>query len=224
MLDRNRDWLPGFTDDFRQKSMGFVKDLEKCLQCGKCVGNCPAARLSPYNSRQLIRDLLDGQIERVISSEELWLCFFCSSCYAACPKSINFPFAVAMLRYAALSEGYGWRYVQRISQPYAHDYYTEGISVSRREANPLIQRARAKNSGTDGSIGEIRKRMGLPERRTVSEKALTEIQFIADVTGHDPGPQGHEEQEGQGAAAQLRDRDGRDQAGRRREIHRFCRR
>ena len=172
MLDRNRDWLPGFTEDFKEKSMGFVRDLEKCLQCGKCVGVCPAARISPYNSKQLIRDLLLGQIERVISSEELWLCFFCSSCYAACPKSINFPFAVAMLRYAALAEGYGWKYVQGISQPYAQDYYAEGITVSMIERNPGIKSARAANSGTDGSIGAIRKRMGLPEHRSSRRRRL----------------------------------------------------
>lgn len=183
MLDHNRDWLPGFTEDFREKTMDFVKDLEKCLQCGKCVGVCPAARLSPHNSRQMIRDLVIGQIERVISSRELWMCFFCASCYAACPKNINFPFAVAMLRYAALAEGYGWEYVQKIMQPYANDYYPKGITVAAEERNPMITRLRATHSGTDGSIRAIRRRMGRPEVRTTSEKALTEIQFISDVTG-----------------------------------------
>lgn len=183
MLDHNRDWLPGFVEDFREKTMEFCKDLEKCLQCGKCVSVCPAARLSSYNSRQMIQDLNKGQIEKVISSEELWQCFFCSSCYAACPKSINFPFAVAMLRYAAMAEGYGWKYVQKISQPYAHDYYTLGITVSPEERNPSVRAARAKHSGTDGSIEAIREKMGLPRQRAVSEKALSEIQFISDVTG-----------------------------------------
>jgi heterodisulfide reductase subunit C len=183
-MNENRyDWLPGFDKKFAHLTHGMVKDLEKCLQCGKCTASCPAARLSSYNPRRLIRDIRMGNVEKVISSQELWLCFFCSTCYAVCPQDINFPFAIAMLRYAALAKGYGWAEVRKIKDPYAQDYYNTGLSVSPEEANPGIKKAVAGNSGTDGSIGSVREKMGIAPTREVSEKALAEIQFIADATG-----------------------------------------
>jgi len=177
------DWLPGFETKFEELTHQMVKDLEKCLQCGKCTAQCPAAKLSSYNPRQIIRDLKMGNVDKIISSEELWLCFFCSGCYAVCPRDINFPFAISMLRYAALAKGYGWEEVRKIKDPYAQDYYNTGLSVSPDEKNLGIRGEIAKNSGTDGRIGTIRKKMGLPEKRQVSEKALAEIRFISDATG-----------------------------------------
>jgi len=177
------DWLPGFDKKFAELTHRMVKDLEKCMQCGKCTAQCPAAKLSSYNPRQIIRDIKMGNVEKVISSQELWLCFFCSGCYAVCPQDINFPFAVCMLRYAALAKGYGWKEVQKIKDPYAQDYYNTGLSVSPDEKNLGFRADLAKNTGTDGRIATIRKRMGLPEARVISEKAMAEIRFIADATG-----------------------------------------
>jgi len=177
------DWLPGFDKKFSELTHRMVKDLEKCMQCGKCTAQCPAAKLSSYNPRQIIRDLRIGNVEKVISSQELWLCFFCSGCYAVCPQDINFPFAIAMLRYAALAKGYGWEEVKKIKDPYAQDYYDTGLSVSPDEKNLGIRAEVAKNSGTDGRIGSVRRKMGLPEKRVVSDKALAEIRFISDATG-----------------------------------------
>ena len=116
MRETNKDWLPGFDKKFAELTHQMVKDLEKCLQCGKCTRQCPAAKLSSYNPREIIRDLRMGNVEKVISSRELWLCFFCSGCYAVCPRDINFPFAISMLRYAALAQGYGWEEVKKINE------------------------------------------------------------------------------------------------------------
>ena len=116
MKEPHNDWFPGFDKQLTVLSFGMVKDLEKCIQCGKCTAQCPAAKLSPYNPRKIINDIRTGNIGKVISSEELWLCFFCSGCYAVCPNDINFPFAVTMLRYAALAKGYGWDEVRKIRE------------------------------------------------------------------------------------------------------------
>ena len=183
MRERNDDWLPGFDKKFAELTHQMVKDLEKCLQCGKCTAQCPAAKISSYNPRAIIRDLRMGNVEKVISSQELWLCFFCSGCFAACPRDINFPFAVAMIRYAALAQGYGWEEVKKIKDPYAQDYYNTGLSVNIIEKNPTVQKAIARHSKTDGSIETIRKQIGLSGRRVVSEKAMSEIRFISDATG-----------------------------------------
>ncbi len=183
MKETQNDWLEGFDKKFAALTHNMVKDLEKCIQCGKCTAQCPAAKLSSYNPRRIIRDLRIGNVEKVISSHELWLCFFCSGCNAVCPRDINFPFAIAMLRYAALAKGYGWKEVRMIKDPYAQDYYKTGLSVGYEEHNPGIKKEVAKNSNTDGSIEEVRKKMGITPKRVVSEKALGEIKFIADATG-----------------------------------------
>jgi heterodisulfide reductase subunit C len=173
---------PELYPELRDLTFGFISDLEKCMQCGKCVGNCPAAAVSPYNSRRLIHNIRSGNLEDVIESDELWSCFFCSTCYASCPKDINFPFTVAMLRYASLYAGYGAKYVRKLI-PYATDYYERGLTVLQHDRNPLATERRARQSGTSGKMSDIRVRMGLPPERVVSDEALSEIQFIAEVTG-----------------------------------------
>jgi heterodisulfide reductase subunit C len=36
----------------------LVQNLESCLQCGKCTGNCPVAALTQsYNPRAIINDI-----------------------------------------------------------------------------------------------------------------------------------------------------------------------
>jgi heterodisulfide reductase subunit C len=173
---------PELYDKLSELTFRFIGDLEKCMQCGKCVGNCPAASVTQYNSRRAIHAIKMGNIDEVIRSEELWSCYFCSACYASCPRDINFPFTVAMLRYASLYAGYAWEYVKKLL-PYALDYYEKGMTVLQGERNPRIEEARRKNTGSSGSLADIRERMGLPRERKVSDKALSEVQFISDVSG-----------------------------------------
>ena len=181
----DRELRPDLYGELSELTFRFIGDLEKCMQCGKCVGNCPAASVTQYNSRRAIHTIKLGNIEDVIKSEELWSCFFCSSCYAACPKDINFPFTVAMLRYASLYSGYGWDYVKSLL-PYALDYYRTGMTVLQGERNPNITKRRAENSGTSGRMAEIREKMGMPRDREVSSRALSEIQFISADQRKDP--------------------------------------
>ena len=183
MRESQLDWLPGYDKKFAEVTHDMVNDLEKCLQCGKCTSQCPAAKISSYNPRRIIRDLRVGNIEKVISSQELWLCFFCGSCYAVCPRDINFPYAVAMIRYPALDKGYGWSEVQKVKDPYAQDYYKTGLSVSPHETNLGVKKEVAKNSHTDGRMSSVREKMGIAPEREVSEQAISEIRFIADATG-----------------------------------------
>ncbi|MBC7341028.1 MAG: 4Fe-4S dicluster domain-containing protein [Clostridia bacterium] len=177
MLEEVKDWDPEFYERWKPIAMGFVNEAEKCIQCGKCTGQCPAAAVTPsYNPRKLIRDLVFGNIKRLLSSVELWQCFFCSGCYAACPMDINFPFFVFMLRLAAMSEGYGWEDVKRLEAYAEKDYLVNGITVNTHERNPYIQEHR-------GDIASIREEAGLPRQRRVSERALAEINLISDLSG-----------------------------------------
>ncbi|MHB8172199.1 MAG: 4Fe-4S dicluster domain-containing protein [Thermincolia bacterium] len=177
MLEQVKDWSPDFYQRWKPIAMGFVNEAEKCLQCGKCTGQCPAAAVtSSYNPRKIVRDLTNGNVKRIVSSVELWQCFFCSGCYATCPMDINFPFFVFMLRLAAMSEGFGWEDVKQLESYAEKDYLKMGITVSSSERNPYVVEKR-------GDMAEIRKGAGLPPQRIVSQRALAEINAISDLSG-----------------------------------------
>jgi hypothetical protein len=73
--------------------------------------------------------------------------------------------------------------VKKVKDPYAQDYYDTGLSVAINERNLGIRKEIAKHSKTDGRIETVRKKMGLPAKRVVSKRAMSEIKFIADATG-----------------------------------------
>ncbi|CAA7602222.1 4Fe-4S ferredoxin-type, iron-sulphur binding domain protein [Acididesulfobacillus acetoxydans] len=177
MLEKVKDWSDEFYESFKPIAMGFVNEAEKCLQCGKCTGQCPAAAVTPsYNPRKIIRDLVFGNVKRVLSSVELWQCFFCSGCYSVCPMDINFPFFVFMFRLAAMNEGYGWEDVKQLEGYAEKSYLKDGITVSTFERNPYVL-------DTVGDIGKIRAEAGLPPERKVSARGVAEINMISDLSG-----------------------------------------
>ncbi len=177
MLEQVKDWDDDFYEKFKPIAMGFVNEAEKCLQCGKCTGQCPSAAVtSSYNPRKIIRDIVNGNLKRVLSSVELWQCFFCSGCYATCPMDINFPFFVFMFRLAAMNEGYGWEDVKQLEAYAEKDYLKKGITVSTFERNPNAMEV-------IGDIKKIRVAAGLPPERKISDRGLAEINMISDLSG-----------------------------------------
>lgn len=177
MLEQVKDWSDEFYETFKPIAAGFVNEAEKCLQCGKCTGQCPAAAVTPsYNPRKLIRDIVNGNLKRVLSSVELWQCFFCSGCFSVCPMDINFPFFIFMFRLAAMNEGYGWEDVKQLEGYAEKSYLKDGITVSTFERNPYVL-------DEIGDISKIREAAGLPSRRIVSGRGIAEINMISDLMG-----------------------------------------
>jgi heterodisulfide reductase subunit C len=166
--ERDKDW----TDDLYKKvdCYDLVDNLEQCLQCGKCVGNCPVAAITPsYNSRQIIRDILIGNMERLIKSEEIWRCLWCANCYRVCPVDIHFPFLMMELRFKALEYHYGIKYVFPFKK-FALRALEEGLTFV---------------PGTKGreKIMNLRSTIGEEPWPLVSDKAKNEFKAIFDLTG-----------------------------------------
>lgn len=149
---------------------GLVSNLEQCLQCGKCTGNCPVAAITPsYNPRAIINDILAGSTERLLDSEEIWRCMWCANCYRVCPVDINYPFLIMQLRYMVLEKGFGLKYVLPINK-FAFRALEEGLTfVPGQKGKEKIMRLR---SGVDA--------VPWPE---VSDKAKTEMAEIFKQTG-----------------------------------------
>jgi heterodisulfide reductase subunit C len=94
----------------------LVKDVKEnenviqCMSCGKCVGDCPAAKVSDYNIRKIIAKVLKGD-KSVLKDSDIWYCFLCERCKRVCPKEgINIPLLILNLRNESFKKGYGPKY------------------------------------------------------------------------------------------------------------------
>jgi heterodisulfide reductase subunit C len=78
-----------------------------CYQCGTCVSVCPVAAKNPkYDPRKIIYMSLLGMREAVLSSEALWLCSTCYSCYVRCPQNVKITSVISAIQNIAAREGH----------------------------------------------------------------------------------------------------------------------
>ncbi|MDR2124290.1 MAG: 4Fe-4S dicluster domain-containing protein [Desulfovibrio sp.] len=149
----------------------LVDNLRSCLACGKCVGNCPVARLTPsYNSRQIIRDVLSGNSDRWLRSEEIWRCLWCANCYTVCPMDINYPLLMLQLRYKAMESGYGMQYIAPFKK-FALRAREDGLTFA-----PGGEKGRAR-------VMRIRSNIGAVPWPEISDKAKAEYKALFDLCG-----------------------------------------
>lgn len=81
--------------------------VTNCYLCGTCTAGCPVSALnSDYNPRRIMRMVLLGMKEEVLSSPEIWQCNQCHTCVAHCPQNVRFADVMRVLRQMALDEGY----------------------------------------------------------------------------------------------------------------------
>lgn len=103
--DWNWEFYKELVDDIEEN-----KNIIGCINCGKCVGNCPATKISSFNIRKIIRKVLRGD-KSVLKDSDIWYCFLCESCKRVCPKeNINIPLLIINLRNESFKKGFGPRY------------------------------------------------------------------------------------------------------------------
>lgn len=82
-------------------------NIKSCFACGVCTGGCPVSEIDQeYDPRRIIRMILLGMKERVLSSDLIWLCSMCYTCSFRCPQDVKFTEVMAVLREMAVREGY----------------------------------------------------------------------------------------------------------------------
>ena len=71
-----------------------------CLQCAKCSGLCPAARVTPhFNPRLIVLSLLDNTWTSLLHADSpIWACCVCLSCDEFCPQDVKPHEVVTWLR------------------------------------------------------------------------------------------------------------------------------
>ncbi len=81
------------------------ENIRRCFACGTCAAGCPVTDVdSEYNCRRIIRQILFGMREQVLSSPLIWQCLVCYRCYVRCPQKVNFTDIMRVLRYLAVKE------------------------------------------------------------------------------------------------------------------------
>jgi len=83
------------------------ENIKRCFACGTCVAGCPITEIDEeFNCRRIVRQILLGMREEVLSSPAIWLCLECYRCYARCPQKVNFTDIMRVLRYLAIKGHY----------------------------------------------------------------------------------------------------------------------
>ena len=156
-------WTWNFEDN-------LLKDLdidkpERCLQCGKCVGDCPGAFASPsYNPRKILMDLFYGNSNLLLKSEEIWDCFLCYNCVTICPETIEIPNIIQELRKAALQKNYGYDLICNLREIAVNFIKTGSIFFNK-------------------ALRDKRKKLGLSEERIIKPEMVKKLEKISELTG-----------------------------------------
>ena len=96
---------PKFKHGVAQQPGG--EGIKACFACGACTGGCPVSEVdAAYDPRKIIRMVLLGMKEKVLSSDLIWLCAMCYTCSFHCPQDVKFASVMEVLRKMALKEGY----------------------------------------------------------------------------------------------------------------------
>ena len=81
--------------------------IKPCYTCGSCTGICPVREIvDDFDPRRLIHMIVLGMKKEVLSSDLIWLCCLCNSCYEVCPQGIRFSRVAQELQKMAVKEGY----------------------------------------------------------------------------------------------------------------------
>jgi heterodisulfide reductase subunit C len=83
------------------------ENIKKCFSCGTCTAGCPVREVTDrYNPRKIIRMALLGMKKEVLSSQFIWLCSSCYTCFERCPQDVRIPELMNAIKNIAAREGY----------------------------------------------------------------------------------------------------------------------
>lgn len=102
-----------------------LQEIKPCYACGSCTGVCPVREVvDDFDPRRLIHMIILGLREEVLSSDLIWFCCQCNSCYFVCPQGIRFSRIAAELQKTAIAEGFvGADFLKRLAP--VNDYLVD---------------------------------------------------------------------------------------------------
>jgi Fe-S oxidoreductase len=84
-----------------------ARDMELCMQCAACSASCPLSTGANSFPRKIYRYIQLGLREKLLSSPEPWLCYYCGECNRECPRGAE-PAETMMATRRWLTAQYDW--------------------------------------------------------------------------------------------------------------------
>ncbi|MBI5533839.1 MAG: 4Fe-4S dicluster domain-containing protein [Deltaproteobacteria bacterium] len=84
-----------------------LKDACKCAHCGNCTAMCHLSTPDNPFPRRFVRYIQLGQRDKILSSAEPWLCYYCGECSERCPRGAD-PGETMMVLRRYLTSAYDW--------------------------------------------------------------------------------------------------------------------
>ncbi|MDD5748809.1 MAG: heterodisulfide reductase-related iron-sulfur binding cluster [Actinomycetota bacterium] len=82
--------------------------IRACVACESCANDCPVAQVDEnFHPHEILRMILDGSVEDVISGEEIWNCLECGTCVELCPNNFGMTKVFKEAKRLALDRGLG---------------------------------------------------------------------------------------------------------------------
>lgn len=105
--------------------------LLRCVQCGMCTSMCPASRHSDYDSREIIKRVLDND-ESILEDEIIWNCFYCYTCHSICPVGNSVCDVNQIIRQMAIKKDVGKKQIESFMS-FADSYLDKGLGIIPQE-------------------------------------------------------------------------------------------
>lgn len=94
-------------------NLGFLHEIEKatgekistCYQCYKCTAGCPVVADMDIYPHRIIRHVILGNRDTVLTSKTIWTCLQCVTCSVRCPNDIDIAGVFDALRKISAREG-----------------------------------------------------------------------------------------------------------------------
>ncbi len=87
---------------YRSDELEIVKSVESCINCGLCIQHCPVVAAVGVNRfsgpRSIAIELSRSPPEFWATADTVYLCTGCGTCREICPKNVNIPEVVNMIR------------------------------------------------------------------------------------------------------------------------------
>lgn len=66
-----------------------AKDFNDCYNCGNCTAVCSLSDEQNSFPRKMVRASVLGLEDKIQSSLDPWMCYYCGECSTTCPRQAN---------------------------------------------------------------------------------------------------------------------------------------
>ncbi len=150
---------------FLHPDFEFVKEVETagpfqttaCFQCRKCTTGCPVTFAMDLYPDEVVRRVLLGQRQKVLSCQTIWVCAACETCTTRCPNEVRISELMDCLKEMALKANIACPEPQILT---LHESFLKNIQKRGRVFEAtflpgyLLQSGELMRQFQDGSWGE----------------------------------------------------------------------